>query len=121
MEFNVGMDGDIIIMGLNGDLTASTADDLKAEVSKLTGKSFSYILLDMERVKFMDSSGLGVCIAIYKMLLEKGGMLVCAQPTEAVSKVFRITRADKRLNVTPSKREGLNMLQERMIADRKSK
>lgn len=121
MEITVGMDGDIVIMSLNGDLVANTAENLKAEALKLSNKNFGYILLDMEKVKFMDSSGLGACIAVHKLLLEKKGMLVCAQPADVVNKVFRITRADKKLNLRASKREGLNTLQEKIIEDRKAR
>lgn len=119
MEINIGMDGDIVIVGLNGDLAASSAEQLKSQVSKLTEKNFNYVLLELSNVNFMDSSGLGACMAVHKMLLEKTGMLVCAKPSEAVRKVFRLTRADQKLNVTPTKHDGIKMLHARILEVKK--
>ena len=121
MEINVGMDGDIVMLDLNGDLVASTAEDLKAQVSKLVEKKFRYIMLDMSKIGFMDSSGLGSCMAVHKALNEKEGMLVCAQPSEAVTKIFRITRADQKIKVIPSRSDALKIIFDRMVQDRKQK
>jgi len=110
MEINISMDGDIVVMDLAGDLVASTAEQLKAQVEKLADKHFNRILLDMSGVNFMDSSGLGMCMAVHKMLLQSGGLVVCARPSEAVAKIFRVTRADQKLRVIPDRGEGVRIL-----------
>ena len=118
MEINIGMDGDIVVMDITGDLVANTAEELKAQVEKLTEKNFVYILLEMHKVNFMDSSGLGACMAVYKKLRERNGALVCARPSEAVSKIFRITKADKKISVVSSSTEGAKLLHEMMMKGR---
>ena len=118
MEFNIGMDGDVVIMEITGDLVASTADELKAEVSKLNQKNFQYILADISKVNFMDSSGLGACMAVHKSLTEKNGLLVLARPCEAVAKVFRITRADQKLKIVAARQDGVKSLHDAIIAGR---
>lgn len=121
MEINVGMDGDIVMLDLNGDLVASTAEDLKAQVAKLVEKNFRYIMLDLSKVGFMDSSGLGSCMAVHKTLNEKQGLLVCAQPSEAVAKIFRITRADQKIKVMPTRSDASKNIFDRIVQDRKQK
>lgn len=116
LDINVGMDGDIIVMKLTGDLVASTAEQLKAQVSKMTEKNFVYILIEMGKVSFMDSSGLGACMAVHKMMAEKGGMVVFSRPSEPVSKVFRLTRADKKLSVSENASAGVAALIEKARA-----
>ena len=118
VEIKVGMDGDIVIVELTGDLVASTADQLKAQVSGLLSKNFRFVLLEMSKIGFMDSSGLGACMAAHKSLADKGGMLVCARPSEAVDKIFRITRADKKLAVTKTKDDGTKALLSKIIETR---
>lgn len=118
MEINIGMDGDIVIMDLNGDLVASTAEELKMQVSKLTEKNFNFILMEMSKVNFMDSSGLGACMAVHKALLERKGALVCARPSEAVDKVFRITRANQKMNISATKQDGISILMSKLIEAR---
>lgn len=121
MEFNIGMDGDIVILGLTGDLVASSIEEFKLQVSKLTDKNFVNIMLDMSKVGFMDSSGLGSCIAVHKMLTGKDGMIVFAQPNDSVNKIFRITMADKKLNIALSKSEGIKKFHEKIISERRQK
>lgn len=121
MEINIGMDGDIVTLDLAGDLVASTAEEFKSQVAKLADKNFRYILVDMSRIGFMDSSGLGACMASHKLLVDKKGLLVCAQPSEAVSKIFRITRADKKINVAESKPAAVKTIHDRIIEDKKQK
>jgi anti-sigma B factor antagonist len=110
MEINIGMAGEAVVADLHGDLVASTAEEFKSQIAKLSDKNFRFILVEMSKVGFMDSSGLGACMAVHKMLHEKNGMVVWAKPSEAVGKVFRITRADKKLRVAATKQEGLNAL-----------
>jgi len=119
MEISIGMDGDVVIMDVTGDLVASTAEELKTQVSKLREKNFSFILMDISKINFMDSSGLGACMAIHKSLSEKNGLLVLAKPTEAVAKVFRITRADQKVKVTATKQDGIKAIHDAIIGGRK--
>lgn len=118
MEINIGMDGDIVIVDITGDLVASTAEDFKGQILKLTEKNFNYILVDMSKINFMDSSGLGTCMAIHKLLNGKEGQLVCAKPNEAIAKVFRITRADQKLNIAATKNDGIKYLHTKLIEKR---
>ncbi len=119
MEFNIGMDGDVVTVGINGDLVASSAEELKSQIAKLRDKNFYFILLDMSKVGFMDSSGLGACMAVHKMLSEKNGLVVLAKLSEAVGKVFRLTRADQKLKVAPTQQDGIKFLHDAIIAARK--
>jgi anti-sigma B factor antagonist len=121
MEINIGMDGDVVILDLTGDLVASTVEDFNTQTMKLIDKNFVYILLEISNVNFMDSSGLGACIALHKAVTEKNGMVVFAKPSDSVSKIFRITRADQRLNVRVSKTEGIQLLNEKIISNRRQK
>ncbi len=119
MEFNIGMDGDVVIMSITGDLVASSVEEFKSQVAKLADKKFHFILVEMSKVNFMDSSGLGACMAVHKMLSGKNGMMVLARPSEPVGKVLRLTRADQKLNIASTPRDGINVLHDAIIAGRK--
>ena len=118
MEINIGMDGDVVVLDIVGDLVASTAEELKTQVSKLREKNFNYVLLEMSKVDFMDSSGLGACMAVHKILLENNGMLVLAKPSKSIEKIFQITRANQKLNIVPTIHDGINSLHEKIIEKR---
>lgn len=62
--------------------------------------------LDLSRVGFMDSSGLGAVVACFKQL-GPGRPLVVINPTEAVRKLLSLTRIDRVLPVVVSQDEAL--------------
>ena len=112
MEISIGMEGDVVVVDLTGDFVASAVEHFKAQMAKLMEKNFLFVVLNLDKVNFMDSSGLGACMAAHKAFQEKKGAVVCAKPSEAVAKIFRVTRADQKLKVSPTRPEAVKALQE---------
>ncbi|GAF86750.1 unnamed protein product [marine sediment metagenome] len=110
MEIKIGMQDNVVVLSLAGDLVASSAENLINKVRELVRKKFTRIIIDMSKVNFMDSSGLGACMASYKALSAQNGILVITGPKETAKKIFRLTKADKKLNITPSKPEALKII-----------
>ena len=111
MEINIVTEGEFVVADLTGDFVASTAEQFKAQMTKLIEKNFFHVILDLGKVTFMDSSGLGACMAVHKAFREKEGALVVAKPSEAVAKIFRVTRADQKLVVAPTRLDAAKLLQ----------
>lgn len=110
IDVNVGMEGDVVVLDVAGNIVASTIDELKAQVNKLIDKNFITMMIDLSKVSFMDSSGLGCCMALHKTLSDKSGAIVFVRPSEAVSKIFRITRADQKISVAATRIDGLKLI-----------
>jgi anti-sigma B factor antagonist len=112
MEVNIdtAMGGDVVIIELSGGLAASSVEQFRGHITKLMEKGFVYILVDMTNVDFIDSSGLGACMAAHKQLAETKGMVIFGMLGKEVLKIFRITRADKKLHITAIKNEGIKRL-----------
>ncbi len=108
------MDGDVVIMRLHGDLIAATAEALNIQTAKLKEKKFVHVLIDMSGVSFIDSSGLGACIAANRELAGVGGLLVCTGLNDNVRRIFSMTRADRKISVLDSKHQALDILQEKL-------
>ena len=115
MDFKIEMDNDVVVLIPNGNLVASDAELLKSQAEKLMEKKFRYLLLDMSRIDFMDSSGLGSVMAVNKLVNAAGGVFVCAALREGVQKVFRVTRADQKIAVAESHSDGLLLIQQRRL------
>lgn len=120
MEIKIGMDGDFVIAELSGDLVAATAEQFKAQLWKLLEKNFLYVVLELSKVTFMDSSGLGACMAAHKAFSEKKGTLVCTKPSDTVAKVFRVTRADQKLTMAATRMDAVMVLQNAVKSGRPS-
>lgn len=86
---------DICSVTLNGELDVYSAPRLKEElVSRIDG-GCSRLVLNMEGVGFVDSSGLGVLVSALRRARERDGgvRIVCTK--DNILKIFRITGLDK--------------------------
>lgn len=119
MEIKIEMDNDVLILKLSGSLVASAAEGLKEQTTKLIEKKYRFILFDLSKVDFIDSSGLGACIACNRELAACNGLLACAALTENVRKVFHMTRADQKILVFAGRQDAVNVLLERAVAAKK--
>lgn len=119
MDIKLEMDNEVIILKLTGSLVASSAEGLKEQIARLIEKKYRHILLDLGKVDFIDSSGLGACIAINRDLAATSGILACAGMNENIRKVFHMTRADQKILVFSARQEGVNALLERIGGVRK--
>lgn len=120
MEVNISMEGDFVVADVVGDLVASSAEELKSQMGKLIDKNFLYVVLELSKVGFMDSSGLGACMAVHKAFNEKKGCIVCTKPNETVAKVFRVTRADQKLNMALTRLDAIKFMQGMVPGGRRS-
>ena len=83
----------ISVQVLEDRIDAATAIQFKEKMRDLTRDGPDRVVLDLARVQFLDSSGLGAIVAVKKLLgpdraLELSGL------TPTVEKVFRLTRMD---------------------------
>jgi len=81
-------------------LDAAVALAFKDKVRSLVAHGGARITLDLSPVDFMDSSGLGAVIAIFKSM-PAGRSLVLAGLSPNVERVFRLTRMDKVMTIIP--------------------
>lgn len=102
MELIAEQSGDMLVVTALGDrIDAAGAIQFKDRMRELTQKPSQRVLLDLSRVSFLDSSGLGAVVAVMKALgpdrkLELAGL------TPTVQKVFRLTRMDGVFTIHPS-------------------
>jgi anti-sigma B factor antagonist len=86
---------------LEDRIDAATAIQFKERMRDVTREGTQRVVLDLARVQFLDSSGLGAIVAVKKMLgpdrpLDLAGL------TPTVEKVFRLTRMDSIFTIHPS-------------------
>ncbi len=88
-------------MTLGGYIDLSTGKQLR-DVLDAAAKTASYLVVDMSRLGFMDSTGLSVLVDMYKRLDKRGGSLALAAPQPIVAKVLAISGLDRVLKVHAS-------------------
>lgn len=117
MEIKVELDSDIIFLKLSGSLVASTLEQLKSQIQKLVDKKYVNIVFDMNRIDFVDSSGLGLCITTARELAALSGKLVCCGLNDNVQKLFKMTRADQKIAVMASRVNAFEYMLSRLNDD----
>lgn len=79
------------VVAVGGEIDVYTAPKLRDSISELVGAGNYNIVVDLEAVEFLDSTGLGVLVGGLKKVRAHDGSLelVCTQ--ERLLKIFRIT------------------------------
>ena len=79
------------VVAVGGEIDVYTAPKLRDTITELVAAGNYDIVIDMERVEFLDSTGLGVLVGGLKKVRAHDGSLelVCSQ--ERLLKIFRIT------------------------------
>lgn len=90
----------LVIRLLGPRIDAAGAIEFKEAVRLAADQGGAPVILDMGRVTFLDSSGLGAVVAVMK-LLGPNRPLQLAAVTPNVAKVFRLTRMDSVFTILP--------------------
>ncbi|HET9501348.1 MAG TPA: STAS domain-containing protein [Marmoricola sp.] len=79
------------VVAVGGEIDVYTAPKLRDKITELVAAGHHDIVVDMENVDFLDSTGLGVLVGgLKKVRAENGSMqIVCGQ--DRLLKIFRIT------------------------------
>lgn len=79
-----------------GRITAFRAPELRECFDGLLAQGFTYFVLDLQHVEFLDSAGMAALIHLLKHAQHKGGDVKLVLPqAEAARRILRLTRFDK--------------------------
>lgn len=102
MQVSGEVQGDTLVVRVDeARIDAAVAIQFKDRMRELVRQPVPVVLLDLSRVTFLDSSGLGAVVAVMK-LLGPGRRLELAGLTPTVEKVFRLTRMDGVFTIHPA-------------------
>lgn len=102
MKMTSRTEGTVQVVSVDEDrIDAAVAIKFKDEMRAQTEDGANRVILDLSKVAFIDSSGLGAVVAAMKQLgaarkLDLAGM------SPAVDKVFRLTRMDSVFSMYPT-------------------
>lgn len=94
----------------SGELDMLLADELRKEwLPAVERHRPDCLVIDLSGVTFMDSSGLGLIVAMHKLQKQHGGSVVLTAPQRLVRRVLAISGIDRVIDV----RDGTAALDER--------
>nr|WP_202513130.1 STAS domain-containing protein [Streptomyces sp. SID3343] len=102
LSLSTRTEGGRTIVEVGGEIDVYTAPKLREQLVELVNEGQFHLIVDMEAVDFLDSTGLGVLVGGLKRVRAHEGslQLVCTQ--ERILKIFRITGLTKVFPIHPS-------------------
>jgi anti-sigma B factor antagonist len=110
MEVEDRKEGTVLVVTLhNNRLDASEAEDFKTTMAQYLSQGKPSLVLNMSAVDFVDSSGLGALVAVFKALGEEGQLAVCGVQ-ESVLRMLKLTRMNKVFRIFSEEKEAIAAL-----------
>lgn len=105
--FEVAEYGRWAVMRVTGEIDMATAPRLRQHVLNVTARKPSGLVLDLDRVEFIDSTGLGVMVGAAKRMrmIDGGFRIVCSQ--SHLNELFKITRLNEVFDLYESLEDAL--------------
>jgi anti-anti-sigma factor len=89
------------VVRLGGQLDIGTADSLQACLNGLMRESPADVVIDLDRLEFIDSTGLRIVIDAWRQAGSAGHTVTLRRPRPSVATVLTITGLDKMMTVEP--------------------
>lgn len=86
--------GKTVLKILESRFGADKAVGFKEEMTRHLKAGNRRVVLDLSKVDFIDSSGLGAILSVLKMIGKEGELTICGL-TEPVASMFKLTRMDR--------------------------
>jgi anti-sigma B factor antagonist len=102
LDLETGRLGDKSVVTLRGEIDVYTAPRLRQAIIDLVDAGATDIVVDMEKVDFLDSTGLGVLVGGLKRVRLKEGSLAIVANQDKILKIFDITGLNKIFSIYPS-------------------
>ncbi len=113
MEFKIEKkDKYTLVKVLEEKLDTHIAPTLKSELVIISGNNEKNIVLDLEEVRYCDSSGLSAILVANRLCRNVNGIFVLTGLNEAVERLITISQLDTVLNITDSVEEAENFINE---------
>jgi len=99
---------DHVVVEIGGEIDVYTAPRLRERLIEMIAAGEKHIVVDLGRVEFLDSTGLGVLVGAHRRLRSSDGSLSVVCPHERLLKIFRITGLDNVFPIHSSVEEATN-------------
>lgn len=113
MNVEFARSGSTLVAKLSGELDLLTAPSFRSQVDGALQESASRnLVLELSKLSFVDSSGLGAILGRYKAVSQLGGRMLLVDPQPQVKRIFTLSGLFKIMDLAPSLEQALEMVQE---------
>ncbi|MDT8322984.1 MAG: STAS domain-containing protein [Bacteroidota bacterium] len=96
MQIKEEIEGDVVVLSLRGNLMGEPeTTEFRDKIKSVVRDGFLKIVLDVSKIKWVNSSGLGALISALATVNNSGGDMRLANVTEKIKSLFMITQLIK--------------------------
>jgi anti-sigma B factor antagonist len=109
MNYKIEVKDTIVVIYVREErLDAHNSDELKAEMQRQFEAGSRNLLIDLNDVRFIDSSGLGALVSGFKNAISHQGNLKLSSLQPQVKSMFELTRLHRVFEIFPTAGEAMD-------------
>lgn len=108
MIFSHRVENSVCLVGIEGNIALDGVNEAKAFLKPhMEDPKVKSIIINFEKVNFIDSSGIGLIVSVFKTMQQKEGRFAISNLSKKNEEIFSITRLNKILEIFPTEKEAL--------------
>ena len=107
LKIEIDCEGHLVKVCVAGEIDAYTAPRLREKLLPLAEKKNVVMTVDLSTVSYMDSTGLGVFVGIFKTVRSNKGEFEMVGLSERLQRLFKITGLADIIHITSETKGGV--------------
>jgi anti-anti-sigma factor len=95
MIYTRGTEGEAAVLSIVGELDAVSVPDLRPALEQLVAERLARIVVDLEQLRLIDSSGVGALVYLFRRAREQGGQVVVRGAHQQPLAILRLLKLDQ--------------------------
>lgn len=95
MNFNLNTGEDESVLSIAGELDALSVHDLRPVIDRITDSRPAKVLVDLSRLRLIDTSGVGAIVSLFKKVKAYDGSLAVVGVNEQPLAILRLLQLDR--------------------------
>lgn len=108
MNINIRSKNEVVILDIAGEIDLYNAPEIKDVINKLIEEKKYNVVINLEQVSYIDSSGIGALISSLSNLKKYQGGLKIIKVYASVRKVFELTKLTSFFEIYETEEEAVN-------------
>lgn len=97
-----------VVISLSGDIDLYHNQEVRRALLDVSAREPSRLVVNLDDVTYMDSSGVGTLVEVYRRLRRHGGHLHLCGMNDRVRSVFEVTKLDQFFSIHETEAEALS-------------
>ncbi len=112
LEISRRVEHDIPVLDISGEVDVYTVPQFKEQLASVIEEGHTQLLINLENVGYMDSSGFGALLGAKKRLRPEGGALALIGCNQVIARMLKITRLNTIFLMFDTETEALKAMEQ---------